>query len=251
MGIASRDITGNGFPDVILTSMGDQLLQLNDGGGALRAAPFELGSYAQRPWFGDDGRPSTGWHAEFGDVTNTGRADLFIAKGNVDQMPSNAMADPNNLLIAGPDGRFVEWADRAGLTSAALAPRRARGAALSDLNGDGLLDIVVVNRRDPLEIWQNVTADAGNWLALDLRQPGQNRNAVGAWVELRAAGLVQTQEITVGGGHGGGQAGPLHFGLGNASEVDLRVIWPDGNASRWHRAVAGNQRLLIDRMIWD
>lgn len=251
MGIASRDITGNGFPDVLLTSMGDQLLQLNEGAGTLRAAPFEIGSYAQRPWFGDDGRPSTGWHAEFGDVTNSGRPDLFIAKGNVDQMPSNAMADPNNLLILGADGRFTEWADRAGITSDALAPRRARGAALTDLNGDGLPDIVVVNRRAPLEIWQNDTEGAGNWLGVALRQPGPNRNAVGAWVELRAEGRVQAREVTVGGGHVGGQAGPLHFGLGTAPEADIRVIWPDGAPSRWHRALPGNRRMVIDRASWD
>ena len=61
--------------------------------------PSTWGTYAQRPFLGDDGRPSTGWHAEFGDVDNDGRDDLFIAKGNVDQMPSNAAKDPNNLLM--------------------------------------------------------------------------------------------------------------------------------------------------------
>ena len=63
---------------------------------------------------GDDGRPSTGWHAEFGDVDNDGRLDLFIAKGNVDQMPSNALHDPNNLLMQTTDGTFIETAAAAG-----------------------------------------------------------------------------------------------------------------------------------------
>ncbi len=229
MGIASRDITGNGYPDVYLTSMADQLLQLNKGAGVLRAAPFEMGTTAHRPWFGDDGRPSTGWHAEFGDIDNNGRADLFVAKGNVDQMPSNAMADPNNLLMQQPDGRFAERADVAGVAT----PQRARGAALVDLNRSGRLDLVVVNRRAPLEIWENVTPGAGNWLQVLPRMEGPNSFAVGAWVEVEAAGHVQRKEITVGGGHVSGKAGPLHFGLGEAETARLRVIWPDGSASDW------------------
>ncbi len=237
MGIASRDITGNGFPDVMLTSMGDQLLMLNDGGGRLRPAPYALGAYAQRPWFGDDGRPSTGWHAEFGDIDNDGRPDLFIAKGNVDQMPSNAMADPNNLLMQQPDGTFAERADAAGVAS----PHRARGAALVDLNADGRLDIVVVNRRAAMEIWENATAGAGGFLAVEPRQPGPNARAVGAWVELRSAAGSQLQEVTVGGGHVSGQAGPLHFGLGAAAGAEVRVIWPDGTVSDWLRLPAGSR----------
>jgi hypothetical protein len=107
MGIASQDVNGDGLPDVMTTSMGDQLLQFNTGNG-YKNAPYSIGSYAQRPFLGDDGRPSTGWHAEFGDIDNDGRSDLFIAKGNVDQMPSNAIHDPNNLLMQSRDGTFVE-----------------------------------------------------------------------------------------------------------------------------------------------
>ena len=62
---------------------------------------------AHRPFIGDVSRPSTAWHAEFGDVDNDGRDDLFIAKGNVDQMPSNAAKDPNNLLMQHQDGTFA------------------------------------------------------------------------------------------------------------------------------------------------
>ncbi len=228
MGIASRDITGNGYPDVMLTSMGDQVLQFNEGGGVLRDAPFDAGATAHRPFIGDDGRPSTGWHAEFADVTNSGRADLFIAKGNVDQMPSNAMRDPNNLLIHEPDGTFTEHADTAGIATT----DRARGAALADLNRSGRLDLVVVNRRAPMELWENVT-EAEHWVQIEPRADGPNTRAVGAWVEVRADRRAQRQEVTVGGGHAGGQAGPLHFGLGEAVEAEMRVIWPDGEASDW------------------
>jgi hypothetical protein len=228
MGIASRDITGDGLPEVFLTSMADQLLQFNTGTGFVNA-PYAIGTYAHVPHAGDDGRPTTGWHAEFGDIDNDGRADLFIAKGNVDQMPTNAIRDPNNLLMQEADGSFREASVEAGVASM----ERARGAALADLDGDGRLDIVVVNRRAPMELWHNVTPGTGAWLQIEPRMDAPNTRAVGAWVELRAAGRVQAQEVTVGGGHGGGQAGPLHFGLGDAAEAEVRVLWPDGVVSDW------------------
>lgn len=228
MGIASQDLNGDGLPEVMMTSMGDQLLQFNTGSG-FADAPYALGTYAQRPFIGDDGRPSTGWHAEFADVDNDGRMDLFIAKGNVDQMPSNAIHDPNNLLMQQPDGSFAERADVAGIATT----HRSRGAALADFDGDGRLDLVVVNRRAPMELWQNVTPQTGHWAAVEPRMEGGNSRAVGAWVEVRAGGRVTAREVTVGGGHAGGQAGPLHFGLGADTEPQVRVIWPDGAVSRW------------------
>ncbi|MEZ5911278.1 MAG: CRTAC1 family protein [Paracoccaceae bacterium] len=240
MGIASRDLNGDGRPEVMLTSMGDQLLQFNDGPAGWRDAPYGIGTYAQRPFVGDDGRPSTGWHAEFGDIDNDGRADLFIAKGNVDQMPSNAIHDPNNLLMQKPDGSFAEMADRAGVATMA----RSRGAALADLNGDGRLDIVVMNRRAPMEVWQNVTEGTGHWLAIEPRMPGANSRAVGAWVEMHAGDWREAQEVTVGGGHAGGQAGPLHFGLGAADAVEVVVHWPGGGETHVS-AIAVDRRITV------
>lgn len=227
MGIASADLTGDGRDEVMLTSMGDQLLQIAQADGTYIAAPFGIGTYAQRPYLGDDGRPSTGWHSEFGDVDNDGRADLFIAKGNVDQMPTNAMADPNNLLMQRPDGTFTEVGQTAGLADT----HRARGAALADFDGDGRLDLVVVNRRANILLYRNDTPATGHWLSLALSQPGGNRHAVGAKVVLTTPQGTQTREVRIGGGHAGGQALPLHFGLGAATQADLSVTWPDGTTT--------------------
>ncbi|MBY5935306.1 CRTAC1 family protein [Tateyamaria omphalii] len=230
MGIATRDLDRDGRDEVYLSSMGDQRLMRQVGDGpAFQDVPFEIGSAAHRPYTGADGRPSTGWHIAFGDVNNDGRDDAFIAKGNVQQMPGLAMEDPNNLLIAQENGTFAEAGDVAGVASM----HRGRGAALVDFNGDGLLDLAVVNRRAPLEIWQNMSAGTGSWLSVAVTQDGGNTQAVGAWIEVDDGAAVQAREITVGGGHAGGVSGPQHFGLGNAETVRLRVRWPHGEWSEW------------------
>jgi enediyne biosynthesis protein E4 len=241
MGIASRDLTGDGRPEVFLTSMGDQRFQLNEGDApTYRDAAYDWGLTAHRPFTGGDGRPSTGWHAAFGDVQNDGLDDLFVAKGNVEQMPDAAFDDPNNLLVQAPVGTFTERGSEAGVASMA----RSRGAALVDLDLDGRLDLVVVNRRAPLEAWRNVTEGTGHWLGLRLAQAGPNRDAVGAWIELRVGDRSIAREVTVGGGHAGGSLGPEHFGLGDADNAEVRVIWPDGVASDWQVLPVDGYHLL-------
>jgi hypothetical protein len=189
----------------------------------------------------DTNRPSTAWHAEFGDVNNDGFVDLFVTKGNVEAQDDFAMDDPNNLLLGQVDGTFREGAGEAGLADA----DRSRGGALVDLNLDGLLDVVVVDRRKPVRVWRN-SGEAHRWLAVELNQNPPNRNAVGAWVEVRTSDTSITTEVTVGGGHASGELGPLHFGLGDAHVAELRVIWPDGEPGNW-MTVETNGLVRVDR----
>ncbi len=239
MSIASQDLTGDGRPEVLLSSQGDNKLQaLDDGatGPAYHDIALERGATAHRPFTGGDVLPSTAWHAEFEDVNNDGFMDLFIAKGNVEAMSEYAAKDPSNLLLGQPDGTFVEAAEAAGI----VAFGRSRGAALADLNLDGLLDLVEVTRRENVRLWRNVglgdaaaPAPMGHWVALQLRQPGPNGDAVGSWIEVRVGDHVVRRELTIGGGHAGGQLGWVQFGLGGAERAEVRVQWPDGETGPW------------------
>ncbi|HEX2153813.1 MAG TPA: CRTAC1 family protein [Acidimicrobiia bacterium] len=244
MGIASQELTGDGRPEIYLTSQGDNKLQtLADDSGRPTYEDIALprGASAHRPFVGDNTRPSTAWHAEFDDLNNDGFMDLFVTKGNVEAMPEFASQDPNNLLLGQPGGTFVEAADAAGLIDVA----RSRGGAVADLNLDGLLDVVVVDRRENVKLWRQ-TGAAGNWLSIELDQPGANRDAVGAWIRLRLGNHLIERELTVGGGHAGGDSGSLHFGLGHATAADVQVVWPDGEVGDW-RTLPANQHVTLTR----
>lgn len=252
MGIASHDVTGDGAPEVFLTSQGDNKLQTLAGDRdrpTYEDMALTSGANIPRPFAGDTNRPSTAWHAEFDDVNNDGFIDLFVTKGNVEAMPEFAAADPNNLLLGQPDGTFVEGAEAAGV----IDYERSRGAAVADLNLDGLLDVVVVDRREEVKTWRNVgrgtkvkPSPMGAWLAIDLNQKGPNLNAIGSWIEVRVGNAVMRREVTIGGGHAGGHLGWTHFGVGTADEVDVRVVWPDRVIGPWI-TLDSNQFVTIDR----
>ena len=162
MGIADYDVNGDGYPDYYLTSQADNRLQtLTDGPDqpAYQDIALELKALATNPYTGDTSLPSTAWHSEFQDVNNDGRMDLFVSKGNVDEVPDYALNDPSDLMLRQPDGTFMEAGQEAGIDS----PAKARGAAVIDLNNDGLLDLVIVDRVSNVRVYRNVgtgTADA-------------------------------------------------------------------------------------------
>ncbi|HTC86095.1 MAG TPA: CRTAC1 family protein [Candidatus Acidoferrum sp.] len=252
MGIASYDVTGDGYPDVYLTSQADNKLQTLTAGPSRPAyhdIALSRGVTATSPFIGGDILPSTAWHPEFQDVNNDGFIDLFVSKGNVSSQPDFAQKDPSDLFLGQPDGTFVEHAQDAGILSYA----RGRGAALVDLNGDGLLDLVEVNLGAPVGLWRNVGAGSaaapkplGHWLGIDLLQTGPNRDGIGSWIDVRAGDFTMRREVTIGGGHISGQLGPSHFGLGQSTTAQVRVTWPDGTIGPW-MPVSADSSYVIQR----
>jgi hypothetical protein len=65
-------------------------------------------------------------------------------------------------------------------------------------------------------------------------------------VEVRIGNRVVQREVTVGGGHAGGQLGWIHFGVGDEDTVEVRVQWPDGEQGPWLN-VTSNRFVIIDR----
>jgi hypothetical protein len=252
MGIASYDVTGDGLPEVFLTSQGDSKLQTLAEGSArpdYRDIAYQAGVTAHRPYAGGDPLPSTAWHPEFQDVNNDGLIDLFVSKGNVEAMPDYASRDPSDLLLGQGDGTFVESGRAAGIVRFV----RGRGAALVDLNLDGMLDLVQVNRRENVSVFRNVgwgtpsrPAPMGHWVAVRLEQPGGNRDAIGSWIDVRAGDRTTEREVTIGGGHASGELGWIHFGLGDADGAQIRVRWPDGEVGPW-LSLAADRFATIER----
>ncbi len=252
MGIASYDVDGDGYPEVYLTSQGASRLQTLTSGPSqptYRDIGLKRGVNVDRPFTGGDDLPSTAWHPEFEDVNNDGLIDLFVSKGNVREQEDYAMRDPSNLLLGQADGTFAEAADGAGI----LSFDRGRGAALADFNLDGLLDLVEVNLGSPVRLWRNVgsgtassPAPLGSWLGVRVREPGPNRDAIGAWLEVKVGNTTTRRELTVGGGHAGGQLGWIHVGIGDTRSAQVRVVWPDGQAGAW-LDVTADQFVAVDR----
>lgn len=248
MGIAQSDLDGDGKPEYALSSMGDTKLQTLDeerseDSPQFRDIAFEKQATAHRPYAGGDVKPSTGWHLQFADFNNDARKDLFIAKGNVEAMSDFAEFDPDNLLLRGADNKFHEFGNEAGIA----LNTKGRGAVVEDFNADGMLDLLVVNRKANVSLFRNLGTKTdwghrkmGNWLGIELDNGKHNKSAVGAKITIKTGNLVQTKTIQIGGGHASGQAGFTHFGLGVAERATIRIQWPDGAQSSQYRALANN-----------
>ena len=237
MGIGDYDVNGDGYPDYYLTSQGDNKLQtLGDGPGqpdymdvALRwTRPRRGPTSAIRRFLQRPGTQSSR-------TSTTTVWSICTSRRATSTSADYAMDDPSNLMLGQPGGTFAEAGADAGIDSF----DSARGAAIADLNGDGLLDLVIVDRVSNVRVYRNVgsgTADAphamGNWIGVKLEQDASNRDAIGSWLEVRTDAGTQQRELTIGGGHveRRARAGPFRPGPGQSAQV--RVTWPDGDAGR-------------------
>jgi enediyne biosynthesis protein E4 len=185
----------------------------------------------------------------FFDADLDGRMDLLLANGHVE--PTVQAVQKNVLYEQAPilyrnagDGRFTALSGKTGDLDQPLV---ARGAAYADLDGDGDLDVVIVENGGPARVFLNGSAAAGRSVRLRLVGTGKsNRDAVGARVTATVAARKLTQEVSGGQSYLSAPEKTLTFGLGDAVKIDsLEVRWPDG-ARETYRDVPAGSRLRVE-----
>jgi hypothetical protein len=227
MGVTFDDYDGDGWPDLLVTTLSNQLYAYFRN---LRNGTFTYATHASG--LATITRLRSGWGLALMDADNDGRRDLLVAQGHVldtveDNTPHITYRQP--LLIARNDrGRFIDVSVTAG--PAFTVPRAARGLAVGDLDGDGRLDAVITTLNAPAVVLRNVTERSGHWLGVRLTGVRSNRDGVGAAVEVVAAdGTAQLATVSTTGSYLSASDRTAHFGLGDNTQVkSVRVRWPSG-----------------------
>ncbi len=99
-----------------------------------------------------------------------------------------------------------------------------RAVAVFDYDGDGGLDLLLRNCRQPTQLLWTV-GPRGRWIALKLTGTRSNRDAVGSRVRVRTAdGGWQTRIVTDGSGYLSNPSVVQHFALASDAEVIFRKI---------------------------
>jgi Na+-translocating ferredoxin:NAD+ oxidoreductase RnfD subunit len=162
-GCVAADVDLDGHTDLYVTSTTYDALLWNQGDGTFReiARPAGITAY--------------GWHAgaAVGDVNDDGLPDIFVAgytdpnapiPESFDGFPTNHRGVRDLLYLnLGPDGAgrptFREVGGLAGIDLGEAA--HGLGAVVTDLDGDGRLDVYVANDEDPNRLYRNVRWPGG------------------------------------------------------------------------------------------
>ncbi len=249
MGIAVGDPFGAGLPSLFVTNFGGEP---NSFYRNLEGTVFE--DAGRSSGAGEVGLPSVRWGTHFADFDNDGLPDLYAVGGHLAprivrmlghyrsgeakyvEAGDPAYAQPAILLRNRGDGRFEPWGDAGDLGRARMV---GRGTAVADIDGDGGLDLFVVDLQGPSRLFQNQIGNRRSWIAVEPRPGADGRTALGTKVRVTAGGRSQTQWFFVSPSYASGTLVPLHFGLNDAVNADeIEITWPGGEKQSFQNVAA-------------
>jgi hypothetical protein len=232
MGVAAEDLDGDGDLDLLvgnLTGESDSLFrnELSPGGG-------RFDDVTARARLSAASRARTRFGLGLHDLDRDGELDLFEASGRVTRPPRTTSGDPyaeENLLLRGEPGlRFRAPVAGGGTRPPLVATSRA--AAFGDVDGDGAVDVLIVNRDAPAHLLLNRAPSPGRWLLVDVRDR-RGAPALGAVVTVEAGPRSWRRDVRSAGSYQAASDPRPHFGLGDLARVEaLTVRWPDGGRAR-------------------
>jgi hypothetical protein len=190
---------------------------------------------------GADSRLALTFGLFFFDYDLDGRLDLLQANGHIEnkinnvqpsqhyeqpvQLYWNCNSDEDTGVNGDCSNRFILVENTGDLGT----PLVGRGASYADIDNDGDLDVMITQPGREAKLFRNEQQTGHHWLRIKLVGTSDNRNAIGAIIELTANGITQRRTITSGRSFLSQLEFPVTFGLGTADSIDsLTVTWPGG-----------------------
>ena len=217
MGVDIGDYNQDGWFDIYISNYGINFLLENNGDGT-------FSEKAEGKGVADRGM---GWGTFFFDYDNDGHQDIYLANNFF------ISSRPNIIFRNTPGSAFEIVSDRTNLVS----PYSSFGSASADVNNDGLQDIFVANWGTTTSNQLFINQHEENNHSIQVKAIGtiSNRSAIGTKVTVRTGDRVQIDQVTGATGYASQNSFTLHFGIGQANQVDqLTIQWPSGLEETYH-----------------
>ncbi len=160
----------------------------------------------------------------------------------IDEMPTINI--PNVVFRNKGNLEFDRYSKKSG-----LKPSYSNGAAYSDLDNDGDLDLVINNINQKASILENKSnsKEENSFVSFTIKGDTVLKNPNGTKLMLYVDNKVFFKELIVTKGFQSSSSHKVHFGLGSATKIDsLKLIWLDGK-EQLNTALTVNEHHVIHR----